>query len=71
MVAQFAANPRPAHWEAVKQIYHYLSGTHKLWLSYGEESSPLEGYADTDSSLAEDCQAILGYAFLINGGAVS
>ena len=35
-VARFAANPRPPHWEAVKQIYRYLAGTHALWLSYGE-----------------------------------
>ena len=70
-VACFAANPGPAHWEAVKQIFHYLSGTHNLWLTYGEASSPLEGYADADGSMAEDWCAILGYVFLIDGGAVS
>ena len=35
-MARFAANPSPAHWEAVKQIYHYLAGMCDLWLSYGE-----------------------------------
>jgi len=30
MVACFAANPGPAHWEAVKQIFCYLSGTRDL-----------------------------------------
>ena len=35
-VARFAANPSPAHWEAVKRIFHYLAGTCDLWLSYGE-----------------------------------
>ena len=69
-VAQFASNPRPAHWEAVKQIFCYLSGTHDLWLTYGETSTPLKGYADADGSMAEDCCTISGYAFLINGGAV-
>jgi hypothetical protein len=29
------------------------------------------GYADADSSMAEDQRAISGYAFLLNGGAVS
>ena len=69
-VARFAANPGPAHWDAVKRIFRYLSGTCKLWLTYGEASSPLEGYADADGSMAEDCHAISGYAFLIDGGAV-
>jgi len=67
MVASFAANPRPAHWEAVKQIFRYLSGTCDLWLTYSEASSPLEGYADADGSMAKDRHAISGYAFLIDG----
>lgn len=70
-VARFAANPGPAHWEAVKRIFRYLSGTRDLWLTYGEASTPLEGYADADGSMAEDRRAISGYAFLIDGGAVS
>jgi len=70
-VARFAANPGPAHWEAVKRIFHYLSGTRDLWLTYGKASSPLEGYADADGSMAKDRCAISGYAFLIDGGTVS
>ena len=31
----------------------------------------LEGYVDADGSMAEDRKAISGYAFLVNGGAVS
>ena len=41
-VARFATNPGPAHWEAVKWIFRYLSGTCDLWLTYGEASTPLE-----------------------------
>jgi len=70
-VAHFAANPGPAHWEAVKRIFHYLLGTCDLWLTYGEASSPLEGYANADGSMAKDRRAISGYAFLIDGGTVS
>ena len=70
-VAHFAAKPGPAHWDAVKRIFRYLKGTRDLWLTYGEESSPLEGYADADGSMAEDRRAISGYAFLIDGAAVS
>lgn len=70
-VACSAANPRPAHWEAVKQIFHYLAGTHDLWLSYGKTRCTLAGYADVDGSMAEDQCAISGYAFLINSGTAS
>ena len=70
-VARFAANPGPAHWDAVKRIYRYLAGTRDLWLTYGETRRVLEGYADADGSMTEDRRAISGYAFLIDGGAVS
>jgi hypothetical protein len=70
-VARFAANPGPAHWDAVKRIFRYLIGTRDLWLSYGETNRALEGYADADGSMTEDRRAITGYAFLIDGGAVS
>ena len=70
-VTRFTANPSIAHWEAVKHIYCYLAGTQDLWLTYGETKRVLEGYADVDGSMAEDRHAITGYAFLINGGAVS
>jgi hypothetical protein len=69
-VACFATNPGPAHWEAVKRIYRYLAGTRNLWLTYGESTRTLKGYADADGSMAEDCHAISGYAFLINGRAI-
>jgi hypothetical protein len=71
MVACFGANPGPAHWEAVKQIFCYLAGTWDLWLSYRETKRVLEGYADADGSMAEDWRAITGYAFLIDGSAIS
>jgi hypothetical protein len=70
-VARFASNPGPVHWEAVKRIFHYLAGMRDLWLSYGESKRTLEGYADADGSMAEDRRAITGYAFLVDGGAVS
>ena len=70
-VARFAAEPRPAHWEAVKWIFQCLAGTCNLWLLYGETRCTLEGYADTDGSMAEDQCAITGYTFLIDGGTVS
>ena len=69
-VSCFSNNPGMPHWEAVKRIYCYLLGTKDLQLTYGGALSVLIGYADADSSMVEDCRAISGYAFLIDGGAV-
>ena len=71
MVAHFSLNPGPAHWEAVKQIFRYLSSTRDLWLTYGEKSQGLIGYTNVNGSMGKDRKAILGIAFLIDGGAVS
>ena len=70
-VSRFSANPGMAHWTAVKRIFRYLAGTRDLWLTYGETRRTLVGYADADGSMTEDCRAITGYAFLIDGGAIS
>ena len=70
-VSRFSTKPGPTHWEAVKRIFRYLKGTTELWLTYGTSKMDLTGYADADGSMAEDRQAISGYAFLIHGGAVS
>ena len=35
MVSKFLSNPGMAHWDAVKQIYHYLLSLKDLWLMYG------------------------------------
>lgn len=70
-VSCFSGNPGMPHWEAVRQIYRYLLRTKDLQLTYGGAPSALVGYADADGSMAEDRRAISGYAFLIDGGAMS
>ena len=71
MVSKFSSNPGMAHWDVVKQIYHYLLGSKDLWLTYGGDKKVLVGYADADGSMAEDRRAVSGYAFIVDGGAVS
>lgn len=72
MLSQFSQDPGPMHWEQVKHIYCYLIGTKGLRLTYGGvERKPLHGFADTDGNMQEDCHAISGYTFILNGGAVS
>ncbi|TFY52170.1 hypothetical protein EVJ58_g10162 [Rhodofomes roseus] len=71
VLARFSQNPGRAHWEAVKRVFRYLAGTKTLRLTYGAVSLDLVGYTDADGSMHEDRKAISGYAFLIDGGAVS
>ena len=70
-VAQFSENPGWTHWEAVKRIFRYLSGTKKLELVYGGEQRGLVGYVDADGASQDHRRAISGYIFMIDGGAVS
>lgn len=70
-VAQFGANPGMAHWDAVKRIYRYLVGTKKLALTFGSCRQGLEGFSDADGASQEHRHAVSGYAFLLDGGAVS
>src|ERR1700678_1396069 len=52
-------------------ILSITKGTRQLWLGYGGATKELMGYVDADGSMGEDRKAISGYAFIINGGAVS
>jgi hypothetical protein len=70
-LAQFAENPGWAHWEALKRVYRYLVGTKHLTLTYGTAEKGLIGYADADGASQEHRHAITGFAFLVDGGAIS
>ncbi len=70
-LSQFLENPGEAHWEAVKRIFRYLSGTRGLALTYGRDSHDLLGYTDADGASQDHRRAISGYLFLIDGGAIS
>jgi hypothetical protein len=69
-LSRFISNPGIVHWETIKRIFHYLKGTHKLWLMYRERKVDLEEYANANGSMMEDRRAISGYAFMIHGGAI-
>lgn len=71
IVSKFLENPGMAHWNAVKRIFQYLHGTKDLELTYGAKELSLVGYSDADGSMHEERKAMSGYAFLIDGGAVS
>ena len=71
MVAQFSNKPGMVHWEAVKHIYRYLAGTKGLVLTFRAGKKGLKGYMDTDSASQEHRHPISGYAYILDGGAVS
>ena len=70
-VAQFNENPGNAHWEAVKKIFRYLAGTKDLTLTFGGGKKGLEGYTDADGATQDHRYAISGYAYLLDGGAIT
>jgi hypothetical protein len=70
-LSQFLSNPGSIHWEAVKRVFRYLAGTKTWELTYGSEQHGLEGYTDADGSTQLHRCAISGYAFIIDGGAIS
>ena len=71
ILSRFVQNPGLLHWNAMKCVFAYLAGTKDLWLTYGMSSMDLEGYLDANGLMHEERKAILGYAFLLDRGAVS
>jgi hypothetical protein len=71
MLSQFLNNPGDVHWEAIKYIIWYLSGTKGATLTYGKDHHDLIGYMDADGITQEHRHTISGHVFLIDGGAIS
>jgi hypothetical protein len=72
ILSQFNNNPTYEHWEATKGVLRYLKETLSYKLTFdARKDSGLEGYCDADGMTQEGRQAFSGYAFLIDGGAVS
>ena len=65
------SNPGRVHWEAAKNVVCCLKGTRDYRLTYGK-SSGMYGFTDASHG-SEDLKwcSMSGYAFIINGGAVS
>ena len=71
LLSQFLENAGMIHWNGVKHVYCYLLGTKNLRLVYGHMKDEILSYTDADRATQEHHHAISGYAFLIDGGAVS
>jgi hypothetical protein len=75
-LAQFASNPAPVHFQAVKRVLRYLRGTIDRRVTYSGTgavaSQPeLVGYCDADWGGGQGCRSVTGYAFILAGGAIS
>jgi hypothetical protein len=70
-LSHFLDNPGSTCWKAIKHVFHYLVSTQDLTLTYSGECHDLTGYTDANSAIKEHRHAISGYAFLIDGGAIS
>ncbi|XP_070056873.1 secreted RxLR effector protein 161-like [Nicotiana tomentosiformis] len=72
LVSRYQSSPRRDHWKDVKRIFRYLKGTADYSLCYSENDLYLGGYIDVDwASDRNDRKSTSGYAFLLNGGAIS
>ena len=66
------SNPSKKHWEAVKGIMRYLSGTRNMCICFGKRDASVEGYTDADYARDLDKRrSTSGYIFMFAGGAVS
>jgi hypothetical protein len=71
-VSRYCENPGPAHWEAVKRILAYISGTRKHGLLFSGSSQPLNGFSDADyGGDLDHRRSTTGYIFTHNGGPVA
>jgi hypothetical protein len=72
ILGQVAHNPGRIHWEAAKRVVRYLKGTHNWCMTWGRLKTGLVGYTDAGYG-SEDLgwRSMSGYAFVIDGGAIS
>ena len=72
VVSRFMSDPRKKHWEAVKGILRYLSGTKDMCICFGKRNSGVLGYTDSDyAGNSDNRRSTTGYIFTLYGGAIS
>jgi hypothetical protein len=72
-LSQFAADPCPTHWQALKRVLRYLQATptHGIRFS-GSGDGELIGYSDADwAGDIETRRSTSGHVFVLNGGCIS
>ena len=77
-LSQYVSRPTKTHWEALKQVLRYLSGTKDIGITYGQSGKDsasiltLTGWTDASyNSDINNSKSTGGWLFLLNGPAVS
>lgn len=64
--------PTAAHWQAAKGVLRYLAGTVDTGLLYSRSKAGFAAYCDADyAGDLDGRKSTTGYAFIMNGGAIS
>ncbi|CEG45551.1 Phosphatidylinositol kinase (PIK-G3) [Plasmopara halstedii] len=73
VLSQFATDPCPTHWQALKRVLRYIQGTKTFGIKFQATSEEgLQGYSDADwAGDIETRRSTSGYAFMMNGGCIS
>ena len=72
VVSRYMSNPGKKHWEAVKSILRYLSGTADRQLCYGRGELSIQGYVDSDYAGCVDTRrSTTGWIYTFAGAAIS
>ncbi|CAH0517400.1 unnamed protein product [Peronospora belbahrii] len=72
-LSQFAADPCPTHWQALKRVLRYLQATPTHSIRFvGSSDGDLVGYSDADwAGDIESRRSTSGYVFMLNSGCIS
>ena len=73
VLSQFASDPCPTHWQALKRVLRYLQATTTHGIQFGHcKIDGLIGYSDADwAGDIESRRSTSGYVFVMNGGCIS
>ena len=72
VVSRFMSDPGKKHWEAVKGILRYLSGTKDMCICFGKSNSGVLRYTNADYARNSDNRrSTTGYIFTLYGYAIS
>ena len=72
VVSRYMANPSKEHWNAVKWIFRYLTGTRDFGILFNKRASTeAVGYVDSDYAGDLDFRkSMTGYVFRFNSGPI-
>ncbi|GAX86625.1 hypothetical protein CEUSTIGMA_g14033.t1, partial [Chlamydomonas eustigma] len=72
VLARYMKQPRTLHLKAAMDILKYLAATKLMGIEYGGQRDTFVGYSDSDlGGCRDDSRSTTGFAFMLNGGAVS